>query len=230
MAEAVKPNKNLELYDGFRHVPDEAKKAISSGRLKGKTDINPMYRIKSLTEKFGACGIGWYTEITNKYILDGANGEKIAIVDIKLYFKHNGEWSKGIEGTGGSSFVANESKGLYTSDECFKMAYTDALSVACKSLGIGADVYWEADSTKYTTPHQSQPSPAPVQPQPIQQPVDPNTILLTAEQSRILESLSIEAKQHICTKEKIDALKDLPMYKASAWIQYFTKKGMIANG
>ena len=26
---------------------------------------------------------------------------------------------------------------------------TDAISVACKSLGVGADVYWDKDSTKY---------------------------------------------------------------------------------
>ena len=30
------------------------------------------------------------------------------------------------------------------------MAYTDALSVSCKQLGIGADVYWEKDRTKYS--------------------------------------------------------------------------------
>lgn len=30
------------------------------------------------------------------------------------------------------------------------MAYTDALSVACKALGIGADIYWSKDKTKYT--------------------------------------------------------------------------------
>ena len=29
------------------------------------------------------------------------------------------------------------------------MAYTDAISVACKALGVGADVYWQADRTKY---------------------------------------------------------------------------------
>ena len=51
-------------------------------------------------------------------------------------------------------FVAKESKGLHTSDECFKMAMTDAISVACKALGIGADVYWEKDKTKYTKPAQ----------------------------------------------------------------------------
>ena len=61
----------------------------------------------------------------------------------------NGEWSEAIQGIGGSSFVTNEKNGLYTSDECFKMALTDAISVACKALGIGADVYWDKDSTKY---------------------------------------------------------------------------------
>lgn len=85
----------------------------------------------------------------NKEIIDGANGEKIAIVDIELYVKVNGEWSEPIEGTGGSSFIAKEKNGLYTSDECFKMAYTDAISVACKSLGMGADVYW--GDSKYPT-------------------------------------------------------------------------------
>ena len=49
---------DLELYEKFRVVPNEAKKTITAGRLKGKTDINPMWRIKALTEAFGPCGIG----------------------------------------------------------------------------------------------------------------------------------------------------------------------------
>lgn len=133
---------NLEIYNKLKEVPEEAQKKITGGRLNGMTDIKPMWRIEKLTEVFGICGIGWKTKIKNKEILDGANGEKIAIVDIDLYVKIDGEWSDAIEGTGGSSFVTNETKGLYTSDECFKMAYTDAISVACKSLGMGADIYW----------------------------------------------------------------------------------------
>lgn len=143
--------KNMEFYNKVREVPEEAKKTIQAGRLKGYTDINPMYRIKTLTEQFGICGIGWKAHIKNKEIIEGANGEKIAIVDIELFIKENGEWSEAIEGTGGSNFITKERNGLYTNDECFKMAYTDALSVACKSLGIGADVYWEKDRTKYDT-------------------------------------------------------------------------------
>ena len=133
---------NLEIYNKLKEVPKEAQKPITGGRLNGMTDIKPMWRIEKLTEVFGICGIGWKTKIKNKEILEGANGEKIAIVDIDLYVKIDGEWSEAIEGTGGSSFVTNETKGLYTSDECFKMAYTDAISVACKSLGMGADIYW----------------------------------------------------------------------------------------
>ena len=133
---------NLEIYNKIKEVPEKTQKKITGGRLNGMTDIKPMWRIEKLTELFGICGFGWKAPITNKEIIDGANGEKIAIVDINLYIKIDGEWSEPIQGTGGSSFIANEQKGLYTSDECFKMAYTDALSVACKSLGMGADVYW----------------------------------------------------------------------------------------
>ena len=133
---------NLEIYNKLKEVPKEAQKPITGGRLNGMTDIKPMWRIEKLTEVFGICGFGWKTKIKNKEIIDGANGEKIAIVDIDLYVKIDGEWSEAIEGTGGSSFVTNETKGLYTSDECFKMAYTDAISVACKSLGMGANIYW----------------------------------------------------------------------------------------
>lgn len=140
---------NLRVYEAVRVVPPEAKKTIGGGRLKGMTDINPMWRIKVLTEQFGPAGQGWYYEITEQKIEEGANGEKVAFVNINLYVKYENEWSKPIQGTGGSSFIAKESKGLFTSDECFKMALTDAISVACKALGVGANVYWDKDRTKY---------------------------------------------------------------------------------
>lgn len=141
---------NLEIYEKCRSVPENAQKAILAGRLKGKTDINPMWRIKKLTELFGVCGIGWTIKITNRWLETGANGEVSAFVEIELRVKVDNEWSEPIVGVGGSAFVANEKNGAYTSDECYKMAYTDAISVACKLLGVGADVYWNADSTKYT--------------------------------------------------------------------------------
>lgn len=150
---------NLTIYNEVRNVPDSAKRRIEAGRLKGKTDINPMWRIKALTEKFGPCGFGWKYVITDKRLEQGANGEIAAFLDIDLFVKADGVWSDAIPGTGGSAFVAKETNGPYTSDECFKMALTDAISVACKALGFGADVYWEADRSKYDKPESKQEAP-----------------------------------------------------------------------
>ncbi len=143
---------NLAIYNQLKSVPEEAKKPIKGGRINGFTDINPMWRIKILTEIFGMVGFGWKYEIVKQWIEEGGNGEKAAFTQINLFVKHNGEWSEPIPGVGGSSFVANESKGPYTSDECYKMSLTDAISVACKALGVAADVYYAKDQSKYDTP------------------------------------------------------------------------------
>ena len=124
---------NMGIYNAVRVVPDNAKKPISAGRLRGMTDINPMWRIQALTNQFGPCGIGWKYIIKDKRMENGANGEIAAFVDIDLYYKVGDEWSEAVPGTGGASFVAKEKNGLYVSDECFKMALTDALSVASVS-------------------------------------------------------------------------------------------------
>lgn len=142
---------NLELYNKVREVPKEAQNPITGGRLKGMTDINPMWRIKTLTEQFGACGIGWYYEIVKEWS-ETIGDEMVASVEIKLYVKKDGEWSKPISGIGGSKLRSKETKGIYVDDEAYKKASTDAISVACKNLGIGADIYWDKDSDKYIDP------------------------------------------------------------------------------
>ena len=147
----------LEIYNKLRTVPETAKKAIGAGRLKGFTDINPMWRIKRFTEVFGPCGIGWWYVIKDKR-LEGSGEEIRAFVDIDLFYRWNGEVSQPIPGTGGSSFLTQERGGAYTSDECYKMALTDALSVAMKSVGLGADVYFEKDRDKYTTTEDTEPA------------------------------------------------------------------------
>ena len=140
---------HLIIYDQVRKVPESALRSIQGGKLKGKSDINPMWRIKKLTEVFGPCGIGWTYEIVRQWTEPGANGEMAAFCDINLYVKSENEWSKAIPGTGGSMLIANEKGKLATNDEAYKMALTDAISVSAKALGIAADVYWDADRTKY---------------------------------------------------------------------------------
>ena len=139
---------NLEILELGWDVPEEAKKPISGGRLNGKTDISPMWRIKRLTEMFGPCGIGWWYVIKDQRLLEGADKEVKAFVDIDLYYRWGEQVSQPIPGVGGNTFV--EKGGKYTSDECFKMALTDAISVAAKALGIGGSVYSGGEQTKYS--------------------------------------------------------------------------------
>jgi len=133
---------NLEIYNKLKTVPQDCLKQIQAGRLKGMSDIKPQWRIMKMTEQFGVCGIGWKYEIREKIFTDPDSFGQVAVfVEISLYVKINDKWSDAIPGTGGSTFIANESKGLYMSDEAVKMATTDALSVAMKMLGVGADIY-----------------------------------------------------------------------------------------
>lgn len=149
---------NMRIYSAVERTPDTAKKPILGGRMKGMTDINPMYRIKTLTERFGPCGVGWYTDILDRRTVECPSGEVMCFMDINLYYREDpaGEWSEPVFGTGGNALVAREKSGLYANDEGWKMAYTDALSVACKALGICADVYYEKDYGKYTAPERQQ--------------------------------------------------------------------------
>ena len=214
---------NMTIYDACRSVPETAKKAIAAGRLKGKTDINPMWRIKRLTEQFGPCGIGWYYKPVRKWM--ETHGDEIAaFVDIELYVKIGGEWSMPIAGTGGSMFAARQKDGVYVSDECYKMATTDAISVACKQLGVGADVYWDADRTKYDDPK------APTTMQQAEAPVDKQRAELIGQMQAELQRTGYGAKAVLKTykasdlgslsnlqiKDCIKRLKCLPEREASA--------------
>ena len=143
-------NNNMEIFQKLAKTPDEAKKEIKAGRLKGFTDINPMWRIQILTEVFGPCGFGWKPVTKREWLETAPNGEVKAFVSIDLFVKWKGEWSEAIPGYGGSAFVSNERSGQYVSDECYKMAFTDALGSACKLLGMSANIYFKASRSKYS--------------------------------------------------------------------------------
>lgn len=143
---------NLEIYNKVRSVPSSAKKDFLRGSFEG-TDINPQWRIKKLTELFGPVGHGWkYT--VDKQWTETAGNIIGAFVNISLYYRdvESGEWSDAILGNGGSVLYSPEG----FNDEAYKMAETDAFGKACQKLGIGADVYWAAGSTKYSAFHTKQ--------------------------------------------------------------------------
>lgn len=152
---------NMRIYEQVRQVPESAQKKITGGRLNGMTDINPMWRISKLTEIYGPCGEGWYTDNVRYTVQYGANEEQVVICELELRVKHGEDFGTPIYGVGGSMLVAKERNGLFTSDEAFKMAYTDAISVACKALGFGADIYWSAGRTKYSKGDKNAPATKP---------------------------------------------------------------------
>lgn len=147
--EVIMEDFNMNLYNSVRKVEKEALKKINGGRINGFDSINPMWRIEMLTKHFGHCGKGWYYNITKMWKEESCNDEVFVFLTIDLFVNIAGEWSAPIQGLGGSKLITKEKNGLYGSDECYKMALTDALSVACKALGFGADIYFKEGADKY---------------------------------------------------------------------------------
>lgn len=173
---------NLRYWDALKHPPASALKKIAGGRLSGMTDIKPQWRYEIMTRTFGPCGDGWKYTIDRFWTEPGSHEQVMAFALVSVYHKTaEGQWSDPTPGVGGSMLVTKESGGLHTSDEGYKMAVTDALSVAMKLLGVGADVYngyW--DGSKYrdgaesstktaatTKPELTQDNPPPARPSPV---------------------------------------------------------------
>lgn len=139
------------IYDALSRPPKTALRRIEAGKLKDKTDINPQWRYKAMTEQFGLVGVGWKYSIQNLWTEQGANGEKLAFAQVAVCIKDGDEWSEPIVGIGGSKLIQTEKGQLVSNDEGYKMAVTDAFSTSLKMLGVAADVYmglW--DGSKYT--------------------------------------------------------------------------------
>lgn len=141
---------NLRFYVPGATVPAEAQKQFNNGRFKG-TDINRMWRIKTLTEMFGPCGIGWTFEIVDIQEYKHDSSDNIVLFGkgiLKYRDPKTGEWSEPIIGYGGN-FKFSYGK---VNDEAYKMLETDCFGTACSKLGIGASVYWSTDRSKYDMP------------------------------------------------------------------------------
>lgn len=162
--------RNLRFYTRACEVPTDALKKILAGRLKGMSDVNPMWRMKRMTEIFGPVGFGW------KYTIDRfwteAYGEEVkCFCNVSLYVRdpETKEWSDAIQGCGGSAIVSLEKNGRYVNDEGYKMALTDALSIAMKPLGIGGNIWYGSKATGHNESKYEQYT----QDQQVQQPQQP---------------------------------------------------------
>lgn len=184
---------NMELWNKVKQPPKEALKTIGGGRLKGMTDISPQWRYEALTKEFGPCGTGWWYEIKRTWNEIYTN-EVTANAEISLYIGEN----KPIPGIGGSKISTTESKGVYVSDEAYKMAVTDAISVAAKVLGFGADIYagkWDGSKYLNTAPQSAATGQKPSQsttktPTPVKQGPDGGDGKIIIEGNQMLKEMS----------------------------------------
>ena len=138
-----------ERYAAASHVPKRVLKTIDVGRLKGKSDINPQWKISLMTEIYGMCGIGWKFEVTEKNTVPINTGEVMLFMTVAVYIKNGEKWSDPVYGMGGDFIVKKERTGLHCNDEAYKMCLTDALGNALKYVGVAADVYEQLNDTKY---------------------------------------------------------------------------------
>lgn len=139
-----------DRYNAMRKPPAEILKPIEAGNLKGKSDINPQWRVEIMTEQFGLCGIGWKYEIVSTSTVECSNGEILVFMRINLYVKDGEAWSNPIPGFGGDKIVIKNKNGLVPNDEAYKMVLTDALGNAMKNIGVAADVYRGLWDSKYS--------------------------------------------------------------------------------
>ena len=140
-----------EKFKLMARPPKEALNTISFGKLKGKSDINPQWRIEALTEVFGLCGVGWYYEILAVDYQDVVEtGERMVYITIGIHVKQeDGTWSAPVIGIGGDFTIVRDKNGIHGNDEAFQMALTDALGKAAKCLGIANDIYRGKYDSKY---------------------------------------------------------------------------------
>ena len=210
--EAISPiHERMRFYGQVQNTPPEAQKSFNNGRFQG-TDINPMWRIKKLTEVFGPVGFGWWTQNVKYNFVESAETKETAVfceLELIVVDPENKEQSKPIYGVGGNTFVAQRKSGPQASDEAMKMAYTDALSIACKALGFSHDIYYQADRTKYTAADISG---------------EPSAEELRVITDRIQKGVAYVSKN--MTKEEKDKLTQDVIVKHIGGVNYMTCKDM----
>lgn len=135
-----------ELWDKLGVTDPKHTKAFNrAGGFKG-TAIKPQWVLRRLTEEFGPCGKGWGVyEPTFQVVPVGQ--EVLVYCTVTGWY---GTDEARVVGVGGDKVAAARSSGVFTDDEAFKKAFTDAIMNAFKFIGVGADVHMGLfDDSKY---------------------------------------------------------------------------------
>jgi len=147
------PDSQLALWNRLYKTPKEHLKPFTrAGGFKG-TSIKPMYAIMRATEEFGPCGQGWGWDVHETRVDEG-----MVFCLVSVWYKIDGERCQTGAQWGGTQMRDHRGN---SSDECFKMSITDAVTKCLTYIGIGADVHMgQHDGDKYQAPTAA-PGPAP---------------------------------------------------------------------
>lgn len=134
----------IKLFESAQKPPEDALKPIDAGKLKGKNEISPLWRMKKMTEMFGKYGDGWKIEIIEKWKEPVESTKEVIVqVSINLYTRNRrtGEWDFPSPAIGSAYLIVKDKNGLHGNENAWASAVTDAIGKACKPFGIGYDVY-----------------------------------------------------------------------------------------
>ena len=144
----------LHIWSALETTDPAFTKNFKKGGGFSGTDINPMWRWRRLTERFGPCGAGWKYRVVEHGIHHPGDEIVVWVLAELSVVGGDGEWNDPIPAFGGSKLLEARNSGKsFVNDEAWKMALTDALGKASSMLGLCADVYLGAfDGSKYATP------------------------------------------------------------------------------
>lgn len=130
---------NLRIWSVLGKTdPAHTKGFKRAGGFSG-TAIKPIWITQRLTEQFGPCGAGWGFERPEFQLVTVGN-ETLVYCTVTAWFVDGGK-QHFIYGVGGDKVAAARQSGVFTDDEAFKKAFTDALGNAFKFIGVAADVH-----------------------------------------------------------------------------------------
>ena len=142
---------NLALWQSVEKTPVQHTKEITGKSYRGNSP-KPHYLIHKATETFGPCGIGWGFTIEDERIEEGAEGSKLHIARVKVWYEWNGKRGE-VEHIGGTEFSGFRSSGKpFTDEDAPKKSVTYALVKALSMIGFAGDIFMgRYDDSKYVS-------------------------------------------------------------------------------
>lgn len=154
---------NLRIWAALGKTDPAHTKGFSrAGGFRG-TSTKPIWVYRRLTEQFGPVGVGWGHNKPDYQVVNGGNDEVLVYCTVECWHTSR---ENTFHGVGGDKVVAKNKNGLFSDDEAFKKAFTDAVMNAFKSVGVAADIHMGLfDDDKYVSqvrkefePHQDLPT------------------------------------------------------------------------